>query len=237
MHNVLVRVGGFGEALRTASAGNPSARANVEHWIGGIQRKAALVGHHLSLLRQVPWRELPDLGRQGPQGRPLSSTIKLDGFELTVASHTAAIDWVYASLDGAVSGIANITDTMGRALNEAYALGVDVRQANLSVVGDAMHIACAVGALLQDRAARPWWDAMRQLRGECQHGCLEQVLEGSGGFVGRAEPVVRPEYVYVGAAGGEVGAYVQGLSDAVEVLCLRVIGEVERDPPAAVRRK
>jgi hypothetical protein len=235
MHNVLVRVGGFGDALRIASAANPGARANVDHWIGGIRRKAAVVGHHLSLLRQVPWREIPDLGRQGPQG-PLSSTIRLDGFEVRLASHMAATDWVYSSLDGAVSGIANITDTMGRALNEAYGLGVNVRQANLVVVGGEMHSSCAVGALLQDPTARPWWEAMRQLRGECQHGCLEQVLDGSG-FVGRAEPVVRQAYLYTGAAGAEVGAYVQGLSDAVETLCLRVITEVERRPATAVKPK
>ena len=114
-----------------------------------------------------------------------------------------------------------MTDTFGRLVNAAYALGIDPRKASLFAVRDQCSASSSLGTVLRDVSHTEWLRKVRDLRGRCQHADIEEILSlRPGAFSHRGEPHVDPAYSWRPPAQQmSIVAYAQDAVQAAD-LCL-----------------
>ena len=112
--------------------------------------------------------------------------MELPDASLILRHRTAAVDHVYMAFDGLISGVANVTDTLGRLLNACYAPGIEERQASLLAVGRAA-VGAPLGRVIADGLRTEWLGRVRDLRGRCQHADIEEVVVNPCMSFGRSE--------------------------------------------------
>src|SRR6266508_4655757 len=108
---------------------------------------------------------------------------------------SAVIDHAYLAFDGLTAALANMTDTLGRAINLAYGLNIPPRQASLIAIRGQCNPASVLGVVLNDPLYTEWLPKIRDLRGRCQHADIEEVLTTRAGALSRrGEPYVDQAY-------------------------------------------
>ncbi len=209
---------------------------DVERLVKGLHRKARFAEYHLEVLGGIDWGQCMDLGRPSADGSEQRLSIPLSGCCLTFSHPGAVMDQVYLSFDGLVAACVNVTDTLGRLLNLVYGLGMNQEAANLREVRDKVEGHCPVGLVLRDPLAFEWWDALRKIRGECQHAGVEHVLvPGSAATAAQlVEPVVRPEFQLPKMTDLRVSVYAQTTGERISNLAAGVVDQVIRDAQQAV---
>jgi len=161
----------------------------VDAYIRAIQRKCSFASQHLCVLKGINWDSVQDLGRTNAEVTKLTVTLEDGMLELR---HPAAVaDHVYLAFDGAVAAVANMTDTYGRLINAVYGLSIPQHKASLLAVRDKCTLTSALGQILHDPQHTEWLKKVREVRGQCQHEAVEDVLlSPRGAFARRAQPLV-----------------------------------------------
>jgi len=168
----------------------------VHALIRAISRKARFAEMHLSVLNGIDWDQCDDLGRR-PAGAadPVRLKVLLSEAYLILEHPSAVIDHAYLAFDGLTAALANMTDTLGRAINLAYGLNIPPRQASLIAIRGQCNPASVLGVVLNDPLYTEWLPKIRDLRGRCQHADIEEVLTTRAGALSRrGEPYVDQAY-------------------------------------------
>ncbi|MGB2987550.1 MAG: hypothetical protein WBE26_16925 [Phycisphaerae bacterium] len=175
----------------------------------------------------MDWGRLDDLGRISPLTGTNTLTIDLPDASFTIRHPSAAVDQVYVAFDGFVAGVANVTDTLGRLLNSCFNLQIPDRQATLFAIRDKVK-GLPLGQVLADPTRTDWLKGVRELRGQCQHADLEDVLRHPSAVFGRCEePCVPSKFLWSNPPRDTpVTEYAAAVADKVETLlcdCIAVI--------------
>jgi len=200
--SVLQNLDALGQALQQVASTLPvkkrtRAEKDLVSYIHAAKRKCQNVLWHQTIIAGVDWGRLDDLGRTSPlTGDTETLTIELPEASLIVRHRGAAVDQVYVAFDGFIAGIVNVTDTLGRLLNFCFDLQINDRGATLFAVRDKVKDSL-LGQVLADPTRMNWLKGVRELRGQCQHAELEEVLVDSSGVLGRCEePCVPYKFVW-----------------------------------------
>ncbi len=233
MKSVLEQLDALNQALRqVASTLPPTERTLAEKalvpFMRASRRKCLIVLQHEAVISGVDWSELDDLGRTSPlTGHTNTLKIELLDASLVVRHGSAAVDQVYIAFDGFVTGIVNVTDTLGRLLNLCFHLQILEKQATLFAIRDKVK-GSPLGHILADPTRVDWLKRVRELRGQCQHAELEDVLFRPSGVLGRCEePCVRSTFALSNPPRDtKVTEYAAAVTDKAETLlcdCIAVI--------------
>ena len=169
---------------------------DVEALIRAIGRKERFAQMHMALLEGINWQQTDNIGRQSNTGPDVVRLrIALSDASLTIEHPGALTDHVYLAFDGLTAALVNMTDTLGRLVNRAYGLGIDPRRASLLAIGDQCLPTSSLGLVLNDVRHTDWLRKVRELRGRCQHGDIEEVLTSTTQALSRrSEPYVDQAY-------------------------------------------
>ena len=185
-------------ALVPFAVGPPASgvTGDVEALIKAIGRKERFAQMHVTLLEGINWQQTDNIGRRSSTGSdPVRLRIALSDASLTIEHPGALIDHVYLAFDGLTAALVNMTDTLGRLVNRAYGLGVDPRRASLLAIRDQCLPTSSLGLVLNDVQYTDWLRKVRDLRGRCQHGDIEEVLTSRAQALSRrSEPYVDQAY-------------------------------------------
>ena len=184
MNRLTARLPVLQTAIIPSDGGGPvpmAAIGDVVALIRAITRKAKFADMHMALLSGIDWERYDDLGRR-PVGNsePLMLKVPLSEASITIEHPGAAIDHIYLAFDGLIAALVNMTDTFGRLVNAAYALGIDPRKASLFAVRDQCSASSSLGTVLWDASHTEWLRKVRDLRGRCQHAGSIQFTPGVG---------------------------------------------------------
>lgn len=170
--------------------------AAIDGLVRSIRRKARVAKMHGDLLDGIVWEQVDAIGRRGSLTSALEVlSIQLNEATLTIEHPGAVIDHVYIAFDGLTAALVNMTDTIARALNLAYSLGIDERRTSLFAVRDKCAVTSALGVALYDSQNTEWLKKVRELRGTCQHADVESVLTAEAApYSKRAQPLVVDAY-------------------------------------------
>lgn len=168
----------------------------VDAYIRAIQRKCSFASQHLCVLNGINWESVQDLGRANADVTRLAVTIE-DGL-LELRHPTAVSDHVYLAFDGVIAAVANMTDTYGRLINAVYGLGIKQRKASLLAVRDRCTTTSALGRILHDPQHTEWLKKVKEVRGQCQHEDVEDVLLSPRDvFARRSQPFVPQSFCWL----------------------------------------
>jgi hypothetical protein len=181
-----------------SSIGTPGITVDVvEAFIGSIERKARFVSMHKRFLEQIDWDRIEIVGRT-LDGNAAPESLKLSLHDALMEIHhpAAVMDHIYLAFDGLTSGVANLSDTLGRLVNSVYGLGIDRTRSSILAVRDKCANTSSLGGVLYDSRNTNWLTHIRDLRGRCQHADIEQVLQAStaSSYARRGKPYVPREY-------------------------------------------
>jgi hypothetical protein len=198
----------------TALARDPKDLDALRGYADSMLRKMRLLEHHASMFASIDWDTLsrlangvntdPTSGRRYPL--PLVEAPR-QGFSVYTDSFDAADLTIHAAFDGVVAACINSCDTLGRLVNLAYQLGMPVRRASLPAVATHLSPTCPLGVILKTSPGIGWMEPLRELRGECQHGILTEVM--SHGVGAATEYVVAGRWHFPGLTSPKASAYVQ----------------------------
>lgn len=233
MKSILQQLDALSQALQQVASTLPPTECTLAEnalvpFIRASRRKCLAVLQHRAVISGVDWSKLDDLGRTSPlTGRTNRLTIELPEACLSVFHPGAAIDHVYIAFDGFVAGIVNVTDTLGRLLNLCFDLQIRQEQATLFAIRDKVK-ASPLGQVLADPTRTDWLKGVRELRGQCQHADLEDVLRHPSAVFGRCEePCVPSKFLWSNPPRDTpVTEYAAAVADKVETLlcdCIAVI--------------
>ena len=200
----------------------------VDPYICAIRRKCKNVLFHQAIIKGVNWKMVHKIGQQESEdGKCEKLTIRHGDVSVTFQHNTTVKDHTYIACDGFVTGIVNITDTLGRLLNLCIELKIDERGATLFAIKKEVKDS-PLGQLLADPPRTAWLRRVRDLRGRCQHADLESVLNNpSRAYGGSEEPCIPVDYVWSNPANATpVTKYVAAVTDKAETLlcdCIAVI--------------
>ena len=210
---------------------NPAERQyeSIEALIAGAHRKCRLVESHLRFLGALDWRLVGTAGAYDPRRdsrEPLR--VACGDVEYRFFHPDAVVLQVYAAFDGVVTGCVNATDTLGRALNLSYRLGIKDVQASLGRLTQVSDAQSPLGRVLRAASTPDWLAALRTLRGRCQHAELDHVLIRPSGPLGQlTQPEVPADccpagishpgtmIAYATGAGGWLAQTINGICAAV----------------------
>lgn len=198
-----------------------------------LYRKASFAEHHMAVLAGIDWEKLETLGRRAPgASMPEQLSISLPDALLVILHPSAAVDYAYLAFDGLTSAISNMTDTFGRLVNSAYALGISPRQASLFAVRDQCAVTSHLGSVLHDAARTEWLRKIRALRGRCQHADVESVLMTEPGpYAQRRQPIVDASYCWAAPFRGQpVVEYARASLQAAEKCLVSAVEAILRAP-------
>lgn len=241
MNRLNARLLGLEAAMLPVSAGGHvpvGVHDEVHALIRAIRRKARFAEMHLAVLSGIDWDQCDDLGRR-PAGSadPLRLRVPLSEAALVLEHPTAVIDHAYLAFDGLTAALANMTDTLGRAINLGYGLNIPSRQASLLAVRGHCNPASPLGLVLNDPGYTDWLVKVRDLRGRCQHADVEEVLTTRAGALSRrGEPYVDQAYSWrTPAQSTSIMVYAQEAVQSADICLDASIGAILANPANPMR--
>lgn len=180
-------------------AGTPNGRYDdkaVRRYCRAIGRKGEFACVHLAMLKNLEWDKVEHVGRI-PRGTTDRNTLDVKLSEdatLRFGHSSAVIDHVFLAFDGLIAALANMTDTFARLLVGVYWPRVEQRGINIFAVKAQCDPTGSLGQILHDQSVTFWLERIRDLRGECQHAAIEQVLTNVAALGQVAEPLVPLRY-------------------------------------------
>jgi hypothetical protein len=159
-------------------------------------------------------------------------TIRLSDASLTIEHADAVVDHVYVAFDGLIAAVVNLTDTMGRLINRRYSGGIPSKQASLLSLKNCCDLTSPLGAIVYDPMHNDWLLKVRELRGECQHADVENVVIAvAGPYARRGQPTIPDKYCWhTPPKALPIVDYSQEAAQAAERTLLAVIAAVISKP-------
>jgi len=202
-------------------------------YIRSLRRKAGFVQTHYKFLSIVSWDEQGGLGRETSDG-VVEMAIPMREATLTIWHPDAFTDYVYMSFDGLVAALVNMTDTIGRLVNDQYGLELPERRASLRALKDPKYCQpeSPIGKIVHNSMHTEWLVRLADLRGRCQHADIEEVLlHPAGPYSLRGEPFVPKEYDWASEPSDmQLVAYCDAAMRQAEQTLVAVIEAVCRSP-------
>lgn len=241
MNRLKARLPALDAAMVPTSAGGHvpvGVNDEVHALIRAINRKTRFAEMHLAVLNGIDWDQCDDLGRR-PAGAadPVRLRVPLSEAALVLEHPTAVIDHAYLAFDGLTAALANMTDTLGRAISLAYGLNISARQASLIAIRGQCNPASPLGVVLNDPQHTDWLVKVRDLRGRCQHADVEEVLTTRAGALSRrGEPYVDQAYSWrTPTQSTSIMVYAQEAVQAADVCLDASIGAILANPANPLR--
>ena len=186
----------------------------IRRYRESIRWKMDFFDHHCGLVTSFPWGQVcrEDITKRNPLPVIWRESAE---FKCEIGEERLVDLLTYIALDGAVGACVNAADTLGRMLNLAFKLDLNVNSANLWKVARRVSEDSPLGIVFKHEPGIGWMDPLRRLRGECQHGHISGLLTRDEDYIGAPlkEPFVSDTYCGMDGESQRLSVFISSAGD------------------------